>query len=264
MPAFFCVHGAGGNVLQFYDLARNLGPEYPFYGLQAQGLDGSQKHLTSIQEMGLHYLKEIRELQPEGPYYLGGFCMRGHVAYEMAQCLLREGQRVALLVMFDTYNFNGVPLHLSFCEGIVHVKQKIAFNWENLLRLSLKEQLVFLRKKLKHVSNREVASLFAKLSSILKLNPFGDGLKPSDILLERINTKAHFDYAPSVYPEKMTIVKPQQHFAHLRDPQMGWDGMAAGGLEMIELPVDPGGMFFEPYVRVLAENLKTLIDDARQ
>ena len=108
-PPLYCVHGGGGNVLIFKDLAARLAPDFPFYGLQAHGVDGSKNYLKSVEEMAASYLAEIRAVQPEGPYYLAGFCMGGQVAYEMAQLLRKDGQEVAFLAMIDTYNFHGVP-----------------------------------------------------------------------------------------------------------------------------------------------------------
>src|SRR5207302_514527 len=83
-PPFFCVHGLGGNVLEFHDLARHLGSEQPFYGLQSRGLTGTQPLQTNIREMAADYLKEIRQLQTEGPYYIGGRSLGGTIAFEMA------------------------------------------------------------------------------------------------------------------------------------------------------------------------------------
>src|SRR6185436_9370387 len=60
---FFCVHAAGGTVLEYHDLARLLGSDQPFYGLQAQGLDGSKPVHTTIKEMAAHYIKAMREVQ---------------------------------------------------------------------------------------------------------------------------------------------------------------------------------------------------------
>ena len=84
-PPFFCVHGAGGNVLMFRELAALMHPDFPFYGLQARGLDGSKQYLKSVEEMAACYLEEIKQFQPEGPYYLGGFCLGGQIAFEIAQ-----------------------------------------------------------------------------------------------------------------------------------------------------------------------------------
>src|ERR1700731_2380338 len=74
-PPFFCIHGAGGNVLIYRELSQYLGSDQPFYGLQSQGLDGVSPLLTTIEEMSAQYVKEIQSIQPHGPYYLGGYCM---------------------------------------------------------------------------------------------------------------------------------------------------------------------------------------------
>lgn len=108
-PPFFCVHDVGGGVLGFRDLARRLGPEQPVYGLQAQGLDGKRPCHRRVEEMAAHYLSEIRSVQPEGPYYLGGLSFGGAVAFEMAQQLRAQGQEVGLVALFDTFPTNYKP-----------------------------------------------------------------------------------------------------------------------------------------------------------
>jgi hypothetical protein len=60
----------------------------------------------------------------------------------------------------------------------------------------------------------------------------------------------------------MTICKPRRNYSFLRDPLNGWEGNVTGGIEIIELPSDPGGIFVEPYVQTLAEKLKEQIDRA--
>ena len=115
---FFCVHGAGGNVLLYRNLARHFGNEFSFYGLQSQGLDGNDAPLTTVEEMAEKYLGEIRKVQPQGPYLLGGYCLGGTIAYEIAQRLRRDGDEVALVALMDTYNFGShettgaIPLRL--------------------------------------------------------------------------------------------------------------------------------------------------------
>jgi pimeloyl-ACP methyl ester carboxylesterase len=101
-PPFFCIHGLGGEVLSFRELAMHLGAEQPFYGLQPQGLDGKQPLHNRIEDMATQYIREIQTLQPQGPYFLGGYSFGGIVAFEMAQQLQRQGQKVALLAMLDS------------------------------------------------------------------------------------------------------------------------------------------------------------------
>src|SRR2546430_12979827 len=80
-PPFFCVHGAGGNVLIYRDLSRHLGSDQPFYGLQAQGLDGTAECLTTAEDMAALYISGIRPGRPARPYLIGGSCLRATLAY---------------------------------------------------------------------------------------------------------------------------------------------------------------------------------------
>ena len=100
-PPLFCVHGGAGTVLHLQPLAQLLGPEQPFYGLQARGLYGGAPPLRSVEEMAEHYLDELRTVQPEGPYYISGYCFGAIVAFEIAQRLLREGESSASSSMFN-------------------------------------------------------------------------------------------------------------------------------------------------------------------
>ena len=262
-PPFFCVHGGGGNVLIYRELARHLGTDYPFYGLQSRGLDGNSEYLTTTEAMADCYLREIRELQPEGPYYLGGFCMGGQVAVEIAQRLVRDGQQVNLLFVIDTHNFNGVPPQFTFSQRVGNLSQKIKFHSSNVLQLSLKSQIAYLTEKSKIALRREMERLRIKIVHLFKLNPHRDVVMGTqEEFIEDINDRAFLAYVPSVYPGKMTICKPRRNYAFLRDPYNGWGEIAAGGLEIIELPSNPGGIFLEPYVETLARKLQEHIDQA--
>jgi thioesterase domain-containing protein/aryl carrier-like protein len=101
---FHCVHGAGGNVLNFRDISRAMEAGQPFYGLQARGIDGVSKPHETIEEMAEAYLAEIRAAQPSGPYMLGGYSGGGLVAFEMARRLTESGERVELLAFIDTFH----------------------------------------------------------------------------------------------------------------------------------------------------------------
>ncbi|RKI73405.1 amino acid adenylation domain-containing protein, partial [Corallococcus sp. AB049A] len=106
---FFCVHPVGGNVLAYAELARKLGPDQPFYGIQAHGLDGEGQLLDTVEALAASYVREVRKVQPHGPYRLGGWSLGGVIAYEMA-CQLREaGEAVELVAMFDSYVPETVP-----------------------------------------------------------------------------------------------------------------------------------------------------------
>jgi amino acid adenylation domain-containing protein len=102
----FVVHGGTGNVASFPNLARQLPDEHPFYGLQWDGLDGSNG-TEGITNLAKRYLVEIRTIQPRGPYLLAGQCVGGLIAQEISRQLLLDGEDIDLLVMYDSPNMSG-------------------------------------------------------------------------------------------------------------------------------------------------------------
>ena len=99
---FFLVAGMFGNVLNLRHLARLLGTDRPFYGLQARGLYGDQAPHETFEEAATDYIAEMRQVQPHGPYLLGGFSGGGITAFEIARQLESAGETVRLLVLLDT------------------------------------------------------------------------------------------------------------------------------------------------------------------
>jgi thioesterase domain-containing protein/acyl carrier protein len=100
---FFCVHPAGGIAHCFLDLAHDLSPDRPFYAFQAAGLEEGQEPLETVEAMATQYVESLREVQPEGPYNLGGWSMGGIVAFEMALQLKARGHQVATLAIIDAH-----------------------------------------------------------------------------------------------------------------------------------------------------------------
>lgn len=98
---FFCVHDVNGTVHSFYQLARALGNDQPFYGLQATGLNGATPPFTSVEALANRYVEAIQQVQPQGPYQLGGYSFGGQIALEMARQLQAGGAEVAHLILLD-------------------------------------------------------------------------------------------------------------------------------------------------------------------
>lgn len=110
-PPLFCVHGGGFNVLIYRDLARNLPPDQPVYGLQARGLAGDNEPIRyRIEAIATDYVKQIKTVQPQGPYFLSGLSNGGNIALEMAQQLRAQGHKVPLLALFDSYTLDSAQL----------------------------------------------------------------------------------------------------------------------------------------------------------
>lgn len=98
----FLIHPSEGEVTYAYDLASKMSSERPIYALAAAGLrEGEVPHQT-VEAMASAYIEEIRQVQPQGPYYIAGWSAGGTIAYEMAYQLIGQDQQVAFLGVFDS------------------------------------------------------------------------------------------------------------------------------------------------------------------
>jgi thioesterase domain-containing protein/acyl carrier protein len=259
-PPFFCIHGAGGTVLMYRDLSKHLGADQPFYGLQSHGLDGSCPPLTSVREMAALYAAEIRKAQHHGPYFIGGYCMGGTVAYEVAQQLESEGETVALLAMFDTTNWHKIPLNMW--SRTSHAVQRVFFHTANFLSLDSAGKAKFVKEEMAILRNRIPVWRGALLARFDKRA----GDHGSDLmLLARIwqaNDFATWNYEPKSYPGAVTDIRPKTQYRVFDRPGVKWDQLAKGGVEVVVLPVYPAGMLLEPFVRHLAVALRRSMDAA--
>jgi thioesterase domain-containing protein/acyl carrier protein len=231
-PPLFCIHGESGNLLMYRSLARHLGPDQPIYGLQPQGLDGKQAPLTRIEDMAARYIKEIQVIQPEGPYFLAGYCMGGTIAFEMAQQLSGQGHRVNLLALLDTYNWR--MMKRTFLHDIYFNVQKLWFSCQHFFLTNPRSKLRSLQARYHELSNESEVS--------------------------ECNRRAACAYVPRVYSGRMLHVRPSRQYARYNGPEMAWDELVAGGLEVFCVPSYPAQLVEEPFVRDLAVKLRSCIN----
>jgi thioesterase domain-containing protein len=231
-PSFFCVHGVGGNVLNFRELARRMAPDYPFYGFQARGLDGKRPCFASIEEIAAHYITEIKTVQPHGPYFVGGYSLGGIVAYEMAQQLRADGEPVGLLALLDTYAGNLSSIASTILRLLMHPSR------QNLFR------------DLPTIVTETVQRRFKSLvmSRVLKH-------------VQQTNQAAGDRYVLRPYAGKITLFRASE--ASLRsfeDLYSTWTKLAGEGLDVQKIVGNHKGILVKPQVDELAAKLKACID----
>jgi thioesterase domain-containing protein len=253
-PPLFCIHPIGGNVLCYQALSHYLGEEQPVYGLQAVGLDGKQAPYKCVEDMATHYIREIRAIQPEGSYLLAGYSAGGMVAFEIAQQLVAQGQKVAVLALFDAYSFQlSVP---KLVPG-----RTLYINFLNLLRLRPKDKLTYIKDRAVLLRDRITNNIVATFNLWMG-HPLKQDSPPYALVTEAFS-QALRDYAPQVYPGQATLFRTRyQPTKVYYDPQLGWGSLVAGGLEIHDVPGLHLTMITEPCVQVLGEKLRACIDEA--
>jgi thioesterase domain-containing protein/acyl carrier protein len=259
---FFCMHSVGGNVLEYHELAALLGADQPFYGLQARGLDGKSEPHTSIKEMAAHYIREMREVQPSGPYLLGGRSSGGTIAFEMACQLEAMGEQVALLALFDTFPAGYFKLlNLSFGKRLVRRAKKWQSHVTNLRSLSATGKVHYLKTKLHYAPAKAKHKIYRRAYKLYQ--KFGKPLPAVLQNIEEINFAAVKDYQPQTYAGDVMLFLATDLTADY-DSKDGWRELVKGNIETHEIPGNHLNIIKEPGVRTLAEKLRASIDQAGQ
>ncbi len=249
-PPLFCIHGAGGVVLNLERLARHLDTGQPFYGIQARGIDGRSPPHPTIEAMAEAYLAELCAVQPEGPYFLSGYCGGGIVAFEMAQRLARAGAEVAFLALIDTYR-PGVKLAQP--GRAARLLRKSAQGPWALLSHGRER----LRERLAAEAERRVIARHLQEGRAVPHELRGSWLTASFL-------DAASRYTLQPFAGDLVVVRATDVSADLacQEPNLGWNDYVRGELELVETPGDHFSLAEEPHVRVLAAELKARITAA--
>ncbi|MEC4812178.1 MAG: amino acid adenylation domain-containing protein [Scytonema sp. PMC 1069.18] len=258
-PPFFCIHPLGGEVLCYRPLALQLGIDQPFYGIQPRGLNGEQPPLTNLKEMASLYIREMQTIQPNGPYYLGGYSMGGIIAYEMAQQLRQQGQEIGILAMFDS----GLPGSAQRLPFIV----RMFIHLRNLLQRGP----TYLMKKLVGWTEWGTYHLREKYQRFLGL----EEALPEDDKHYNImdsNMLALTEYTYQAYSGQIILFRTDENSEESQDHAvgvkserlLGWDRVVTGGIDIYDIPGSHTTLFDHPHVQVLGSKLKECLEKSNQ
>jgi thioesterase domain-containing protein/acyl carrier protein len=250
----FCVHPGATTVLAYIDLANYLGSEQPFYGLESLGLDEEQKPYARIEDMAAHYIAAIQSVQPQGPYRLAGWCFGGLVAFEMAQQLQARGEQVSFLGLLDA----STGLNVLFEEYqelddaaflVKLVAEEVSLSLDHIRQLGPDEQLLYVIEQARQLNlippDLELAQA-RRLVQMLK----------SHIYAGKI-------YIPQPYRGRVTLFRASEEAAaDSQDLTLGWQELAAEGVDLHWVPGNHLNMVREPHVQVLAKQLRACLDQS--
>ena len=266
-PPLFLMHAHGGNVLEYHALANLLGPDQPVYAFQSRGLDGNIPRNLTLEKMASAYIEELRSLQPEGPYFLGGFCFGGLLALEAAQQLTAAGQKVASLILIQTMHpaaFCFKPTVPAFLRWWYCVTKRIDLEREN--RTHAGNGYVAERfRRAWEMARARVAIVLDKLTGKSLANPSG---LPEMYIFKAIsleNGKALRKYQPRLYVGDVTLFRASNQLTGLvADEYLGWKTFFNGPFEVCEVPGHQQNLMLEPNVRRVASAVNDRLKIAQQ
>jgi amino acid adenylation domain-containing protein/non-ribosomal peptide synthase protein (TIGR01720 family) len=263
----FCVHPLGGEVLCYYQLARELGTDQPVYGLQAPPLDGADgAPRVTVEETAAEYLEAVRSHQPAGPYRLAGWSFGAVVAFEMARQLTAAGEEVALLALLDQPASPGdAAAEVDTASVIADILAHRARGQGRTLELDA-EALRGLPLDL------QLARGLAALGSVEALGPGFDipllrglalGYSARATAVERFRASSYpgritLLRAGRVDPDAFREVSPERRRV-FADPTLGWGAVATGGVEVHTVSGTHQTLVEAPHVATLARVLAACI-----
>ncbi|MGZ4853740.1 MAG: thioesterase domain-containing protein, partial [Candidatus Angelobacter sp.] len=257
-PLFF-VHPGGGGVGNYRDLAKLLGEEQPFYGIQA--LDEEEIRLgtiLSVEDRAAQYLKAIREAQPHGPYLLGGWSFGGFVAYEMAQQIHRHGEEVAGLILLDIIGETprSLPSDGDDADQLLQVigeATDVQYSLDAVLHSSPGERLQYLIDELIKAKALTSDVTAAQVQVFLKG------------LTRRNQSLIDYDLQP--YSGPISLIRAEKGKSvegtgiSSEDRTRGFSRLAPAGVQVYFTPGSHDDLVLPPYVEKLAEVMKQCLSD---
>jgi thioesterase domain-containing protein len=251
---FFGIHALSGTVSGYLDLAIRIGEDQTFYALQSRGIDTDDEPHTHLGMMTAYYLEALREFQPEGPYLLCGYSLGGHIAFEMAQQLYAAGSEVSLLALLDTSRSSlNTNLDGEFND---------AFYWYSRFRNDAGLQLGHLQSL---NPDRQIDYVVEQLKLSDKRPPFMNMPHANHhrmLKVEKGNHQALYGYRHKPYPGRITLLRTERSASPSNIQDLGWGQIAAGGVEIHNIPGDHKTMLKSPGIEVIGQVLRECIAKA--
>ncbi len=258
-PPFFCVHGATGQVIGFHHLSRHLGKDQPFYGIQSIGWDATTPPYTKTADMAAHYVAGMREVQPHGPYYLGGYSFGGRIAVHMANMLKAAGEEVAFLALLDPSSLIGRQ-YVNFGQWLERIEAPPGpsrlllasrYGWFRARRAAddvyvrARRAILFPIREYYRRSGRKVPMSMRRPDRLNRLI--------------RIEHRHMPSYDGDAIHFKTAISRRSMNHRDVKD---SWNRVIKGRLEVVPVPGRHSEIIREPHVRDLAKALGPALDSA--
>jgi amino acid adenylation domain-containing protein len=253
-PALFLSHALGGQVFRYRPLAARLGDDQPVYTIPARGLlPGEEPHET-LEQMVDDYTRCIRAIRPHGPYVLGGFCIGGNIALEVARRLRADGEEVP--VVFPVWSSADEPVVRSSLEdetmlmihalaGGVNVLETV--DLDELRGLSTDERLV------------AVVSAAAREQ---RLRPDTADLEQARRYLRVFRANAHAVgyYRHEPYDGDVVLLQPAEDPEITPGDDFGWRKVVAGRFAIAPIRGTRFTSVYEPLVDDMAAQIRRWMD----
>ncbi|HEY9639116.1 MAG TPA: amino acid adenylation domain-containing protein [Coleofasciculaceae cyanobacterium] len=256
----FCLHVLGRGLSFYRPMARYVDAKQPIYGLSTQ-ITGEIFLSNQVKDLAAHYVQQMRIIQPHGPYLLAGVSFGGLVAYEVAQQLVAQGQEISLLALLDTR----LPSALKPLPKPKQLKR----HWSQLTDAGFSHMFSKIQAR--------AMGQWQQISDVWQTTSYDVGIKLSEItgrplsdewqdhLYRQQNRQSAESYTLEPYSGSITLFRATDQRLGgglMLEPDLGWQDLAMGGLEIHHIPGDHLGMLEGSSAQILGETLNICLAEA--
>jgi thioesterase domain-containing protein/aryl carrier-like protein len=228
---------------EILNLTAALGEGQPFFGLVLTQTDiDAVSGRTNIENIAACHVKTILKAQPRGPYYLGGFCTGGIVAFETAAQLQAEGHQVKLLILLDAQN----PYFYKRIDSLAVELSKFRF---------------YLTQAYKHHGTKK--TLRQRLQSRAKKIWRWELVQTEMSAGEQMTDSAAYRYKPPIYTGDVLLLRPVDRPSRV-DHLPGWKAVISGKLMARDIDGHHEELFNLTKVRSLAQEIASHLTDVER
>ncbi|NJO81279.1 MAG: amino acid adenylation domain-containing protein [Blastochloris sp.] len=249
LPPLFLVSPGAWYATQYYQLSDYLGEDQPVYVLQPPDPSWEQEPYPSMEEIAQAYVTTLQTIQPEGPYYLGGWSFGGGVALEIAQQLLQQDQSVELITVIDTFFTVDLKPYDSIDVFQMYTRLlDVEIDFDYMRTLSYANQLTYYINQIIDPTTTEV-----EIEQIRRV-----------FNTMRATSFAGEQYRPQKYDGRILFFRATQPDEDRPDvdPVKRWSQLC-DSLEVHDLDGRHQDILADPHVKELAKKLKKALRDAK-
>ncbi|HEY3990180.1 MAG TPA: condensation domain-containing protein [Acidobacteriaceae bacterium] len=262
-PPVFMIH----SYLLYQGLSQALGQTQPFYGVRELETDSE----LNMQERVANYVREIRAVQPHGPYSVMGWCAAGPLTVELARQLIEAGETIGAVILFDSWlpgylnSVEGTKGNGSVASGWKVIQAKLRRHSEKMQSLSMGQRVRYVRSAVtRYVLNRRNRFFISHWSTFNALaNRFRMPL-PQFMYSTTLTTFAALHaYRPEPAPIRITLIRAHDsREVPGASAACGWEQVAMHGVEVLWAPGDHETMFLGEKLETTAELVRRCLEDA--
>jgi amino acid adenylation domain-containing protein len=257
----FWIHSLGGDggggFFYYRRLATLLGQDQPSFGIRSP-----QEPFDKIESMAAYYIRALKEMQPQGPYQLGGFCFGGVVAYEMARQLENAGDKVSLLAILESSPPNLDRLRDHLPRSARFRIENVYENLRDFVSHPTSEQLAMVKRKARKVRDKfsrrngdAISQPPPALQDLIDMSKY-----PKDyVKYAETHWKALESYVPGSYDGTIHLFRARKQPLRITDPSLGWNVVAPGRVRISVIPGTHESMVTDPNVQILADKIQETI-----